>query len=130
MLENAFNPNGRKVYSRRTVYDLLNEFKLYQSVSDIIYHLNIMYVPAVEVLNKISPNHKYTAEEGAKLLAKTIKMCDIGSPFYNAEVDRALTNFGINYSINNTYSEYISEYVDNLDKYMPSFDTQGTYRRR
>ena len=83
-----------------SVYDILNQYNLYNDISDTIYHLNITQMPFLIVLSKIAPHRKMTLKEAALLLHETIKLCDITSPTYNYHIDNELTSFGINYKVN------------------------------
>ena len=80
-----------------TVYELLNNYQLYNDISNIIYHLKISYLPASSVIKKIAPHKNLSLQESAKLIYKNIKLCDIASPLYNADIDEELTKFGTNY---------------------------------
>lgn len=92
---NAFSDSATKIRTRQSVYDILKKYNLYDEVKETIYHLNIKYLPYIELINKIAPNKQMTQQEQAFLIAETIKLCDQNNPKYNQKLDEELTMFGI-----------------------------------
>ena len=102
---NFFSDQATKIGIRTSVYDLLKEYKLFDDVKETIYHLNIKYLPYVDVVNKIAPNRKLTQQEQAFLIAETIKLCDQRNENYNKVLDEELTMYGANHSFNDEFME-------------------------
>lgn len=115
-----YNANSTAHIPKETVYLLLKKFGLYdEMIEDIIYHLNIKYLPYSILMKFLAPSLKLNARQSATFIYNTIKFCDEKNTSYNKVLDERITRFGTSYGINDDSNDFES-FDDGYNEFMNS----------